>query len=132
MHPQFERLQLLTRRHFLKAGSLSIGAIGLSSLLADATPSDPQVNSLAQHGPHFTPKAKRVIYLHLTGSPPHLDMYDYKPELVKFNGKECPDQFTKGKRFAFTSGTPKLMGTPRKFCQYGKGGVWLSDAVPNF
>ena len=78
------------------------------------------------------PKAKRVIYLHLTGSPPHLDLYDYKPELVKRTGQDCPEQFTKGKRFAFTSGTPKLMGTPRKFAQYGQSGAWLSDAVPHF
>jgi hypothetical protein len=72
-----------------------------------------------------------VIYLHLTGSPPHLDLYDYKPELVKRNGQLCPDAFTKGKRFAFTSGTPKLLGTPRQFAQHGKGGMWLSDAVSN-
>ena len=72
-----------------------------------------------------------MIYLHLTGSPPHLDLYDYKPELVKRTDQPCPDEFVKGKRFAFTSGTPKLLGTPRKFAQHGKGGVWLSDAVPN-
>jgi hypothetical protein len=59
-------------------------------------------------------------------------MYDYKPELVKRDGQPCPDEFVKGKRFAFTSGTPKLMGTPRKFAQHGQGGMWLSDAVPNF
>jgi len=72
-----------------------------------------------------------VIYLHLTGSPPHLDLYDYKPELVKRNGQDCPDAFLKGKRFAFTSGTPKLLGTPRKFTRHGEGGVWLSDAIPH-
>lgn len=82
--------------------------------------------------PHFAPKAKRVIYLHLTGSPPHLDLYDYKPELVKRDGQACPDEYLAGKRFAFTSGTPKLLGTRREFKQYGKGGVWLSDAVPHF
>lgn len=82
--------------------------------------------------PHFAPKAKRVIYLHLTGSPPHLDLYDYKPELVKRDGQDCPDEYLAGKRFAFTSGTPKLLGTRREFKQHGKGGVWLSDAVPHF
>ena len=78
----------------------------------------------------FAAKAKRVIYLHLTGSPPHLDLFDYKPELVKHDGEPCPDSFLKGKRFAFTSGVPKLLGTPRKFAQYGKNGVWMSDALP--
>jgi len=88
-------------------------------------------NPLIPRAPHFTPKAKRVIYLHLTGSPPHLDMWDYKPELEKRTDQECPDEFIKGKMFAFTSGTPKLMGSPRKFAQYGKSGMWMSDAIPH-
>ena len=88
-------------------------------------------NPLLPRAPHFTPKAKRVIYLHLTGSPPHLDLWDYKPELNKRTDQECPDEFVKGKMFAFTSGTPKLMGTPRKFAQYGKSGMWMSDAIPH-
>jgi hypothetical protein len=71
-----------------------------------------------------------MIYIHLTGSPPNLDMFDYKPELVKRDGQLCPDAYTKGKRFAFTSGTPKLLGTRRTFKQHGKAGLWLSDAVP--
>jgi hypothetical protein len=89
------------------------------------------VDPLAPKQPHFPARAKRVIYLHLTGSPPHLDLYDYKPELLKRDGQPCPESFTKGKRFAFTSGTPKLLGSPRKFARYGHGGIWLSDAVPN-
>ena len=88
-------------------------------------------NPLLPRAPHFSPKAKRVIYLHLTGSPPHLDLWDYKPELNKRTDQECPDEFVKGKMFAFTSGTPKLMGTPRKFAQYGKSGMWMSDAIPH-
>jgi hypothetical protein len=132
MHPQVERLQLQTRRHFLSTCQLGIGATALSALLAKETTAAPGVdNPLAPKKPHFAAKAKRVIYLHLTGSPPHLDLYDYKPELVKLDGKPCPDEFTKGKRFAFTSGTPKLLGTPRKFARHGKGGVWLSDAIPH-
>jgi hypothetical protein len=135
MDPRIERLQHMTRRHFFKESQAGIGAIALSSLLAGDAPagsdrgraSDP----LAPKKPHFAPKAKRVIYLHLTGSPPHLDLFDYKPELVKHDGKPCPDEFLKGKRFAFTSGVPKLLGTPRKFEQHGQGGVWMSDAIPN-
>ncbi len=88
-------------------------------------------NPLLPRAPHFAPKAKRVIYLHLTGSPPHLDMWDYKPELGKRTDQDCPDEFVKGKKFAFTSGTPKLMGSPRKFAQYGKSGMWMSDAIPH-
>jgi hypothetical protein len=88
-------------------------------------------NPLLPKLPHFAPKAKRVIYLHLTGSPPHLDLWDHKPELVKRDGQECPDEYIKGKKFAFTSGTPKLMGSPRTFKQYGKNGLWMSDAIPH-
>lgn len=132
MHPQWERLQLLTRRTFLRDCQVGLGALALSGLLPENLPASVSaINPLSPKKPHFPPKAKRVIYLHLTGSPPHLDLYDYKPELVKRNGQNCPDTFTKGKTFAFTSGTPKLLGTPRKFAQHGKGGVWLSDAIPH-
>ena len=88
-------------------------------------------NPLLPRKSHFSSKAKRVIYIHLTGSPPHLDLWDYKPELVKRTDQECPDEFIKGKQFAFTSGTPKLMGTPRTFSQHGKSGMWMSDAIPH-
>ncbi|HEX5442831.1 MAG TPA: DUF1501 domain-containing protein [Pirellulales bacterium] len=125
------RGQSITRRHFLKNCQLGLGALALSSLLNSDSPAAGVVNPLAPKAPHFAPKAKRVIYLHLTGSPPHLDLYDYKPELVKHDGQPCPESLIQGKRFAFTSGTPKLLGTPRKFAQHGQGGVWLSDAVPH-
>jgi len=57
-------------------------------------------------------------------------MFDYKPELVKRNDQPCPDSLLKGKRFAFTSGVPKLLGTPQKFSQRGKSGAWVSDVLP--
>src|SRR5262245_11649299 len=135
MDPRFERLRHLTRRHFIKESQTGLGAIAFGSLLAKDAPADTSlagvVNPLAPKAPHFAPKAKRVIYLHLTGSPPCLDLFDYKPELVKWDGKPCPDTFLKGKRFAFTTGVPKLLGTPRTFAQHGEGGIWMSDAIPN-
>ena len=121
-----------TRRQFLhSAGQFSLGAIALDALLGNNAEAA-TANPMAPRKPHFPAKAKRVVYLHMSGAPPHLDILDYKPELVKRDGQPAPDQFVKGKTFAFTSGTPKLMGTPRTFAQYGKGGTWLSDAVPNF
>ena len=134
MNPQLDFLQAQTRRHFLqRAGQLSLGSIALKTLLGgDAIGSAPEVNPLFPRAPHFAPKAKRVVYLHMSGGPPHLDIFDYKPELVKHDGEFAPDQFVKGKKFAFTTGTPKLMGTPHTFAQYGKGGTWMSDAIPNF
>ena len=112
---------------------MGLGAGALAHLLTpEAFALKAPQNPLLPRKPHFSEKAKRVIYIHLTGSPPHLDMWDYKPELVKRTDQDCPDEFVKGKMFAFTSGTPKLMGTPRTFKQYGKSGMWMSDAIPNF
>lgn len=132
MHFQLERAQHETRRHFLGQGTVGLGALALSMLMNEAPAATAPENPLTPRRPPRRAAASRVIYLHLTGSPPHLDLFDYKPELVKYNGQECPQAFLEGKRFAFTTGTPKLLGTPRKFMQHGQGGVWLSDAVPNF
>ncbi|NRB44242.1 MAG: DUF1501 domain-containing protein [Verrucomicrobiales bacterium] len=125
-----QQIQHQTRRHFLRGSGISIGSIALNQMLG--TNANATTNPLLPKSSHFDAKAKRVIYIHLTGSPPHLDLWDYKPELVKRSGEDCPDEFYKGKRFAFTSGRPKLMGTPRTFKQFGKGGTWMSDAIPNF
>ena len=133
MNPLTEKIQLDTRRHFLRNCGMGLGAGALAHLLTpEAFALKAPQNPLLPRKPHFSEKAKRVIYIHLTGSPPHLDMWDYKPELVKRTDQDCPDEFVKGKMFAFTSGTPKLMGTPRTFKQYGKSGMWMSDAIPNF
>jgi len=134
MNPQLELLQQQTRRQFLRgAGQFSLGAIALEALLQDRAVAsvDSAVPFAARPAP-VKAKVKRVIYLHMSGGPPHLDIFDYKPELVKRNGQDAPDQFVKGKTFAFTAGTPKLMGTPRTFTQHGDGGIWMSDAIPNF
>jgi hypothetical protein len=132
MHPQLEQLQQITRRSFLKStGQFSLGAIALASMFGHKAGAATLANPTAAKKPHFEPKVKRVIYLHMSGGPPHLDLFDYKPELVKWDEKPCPDEFLKGRKFAFTSGVPKLMGTPRKFAQYGKAGMWMSDAIPN-
>ena len=137
MHRIAERYGLnQTRRHFLKNCQLGVGGIALSKLLSlDASSSAAAAgsvsNPLAPRPPHFVAKAKRVIYLHMAGSPPHLDLFDYKPELVKRTGAPCPDEYFEGKRFAFTSSTPTLLGTPREFRQHGECGAWMSDAIPN-
>jgi hypothetical protein len=133
MHPALARLQSVTRRNFLQASSMGIGSLALSELLGEALADVQGITAdkpLAPRAPHFAPKAKRVIYLHMSGAPPHLDLLDYKPELVKHDGENCPDMYLKGKRFAFTSGVPKLLGTKQPFKQRGKSGVWMSDAIP--
>lgn len=132
MDPRLERIQLATRRHFLRHSTAGIGGLALNALLGGNLSAAADNNPIAPKKPHFPAKAKRVIYLHMTGSPPNLDMFDYKPELSKFDGKDCPDEFIAGREFAFTTGTPKLLGSPRKWQQVGKNGMWMSDAIPNF
>lgn len=128
--PIQEQLQNRTRRTFLANSGLSLGAVALAQLQASpqAVGSD---NPLATKQPHFPGKAKRVIYLHMTGSPPNLDLYDYKPKLIELDGQEAPASFIQGKEFAFTTGTPKLLGTRHKFEKCGQSGLLLSDCLPN-
>lgn len=72
-----------------------------------------------------------MIYLHMTGSPPNLDLFDYKPKLIELDGQDAPASVLQGKEFAFTKGTPKLLGTRHKFVESGKSGLLLSDCLPH-
>jgi len=137
MNLRLAQLQHGTRRQFLRGvGQFSLGAIALQALrptpLAGAVTAPSLSDPFAPRPAPHAAKVKRVIYLHMSGGPPHLDLFDYKPELVKRDGQLAPDDFIKGKKFAFTSGTPRLMGTPRTFSQHGAGGIWMSDAIPHF
>ncbi|MFN0056786.1 MAG: DUF1501 domain-containing protein [Planctomycetales bacterium] len=125
---EVDRLTQVTRRHFLRTGSLGLGTAALSSLLGEgrAMADDP----FSPKAPHVPTRAKNVIFLSMSGGPSHLDLFDYKPELVARDGQDCPESLTAGKPFAFTSGTPKLLGTPQKFAQHGASGAWLSAAMP--
>lgn len=126
----YQRAQFQTRRTFLKqTGALGIGSLAFAAMAQPAAAR--AINPLAPKASPFPSKVKRVIFLHLSGGPPHLDLFDYKPELVKHHDEPCPDSFIKGKTFAFTSGVPKLLGTFQKFRQHGKAGTWMSDAVPH-
>lgn len=102
----------------------------MGSMLGDSSAQGTEKPALSIARPHFAPKAKRVIYLHMTGSPPNLDLFDYKPELIRRSGEDCPQSFLEGREFAFTSGTPKLLGTPQEFQRVGKAGSWMSHAIP--
>ena len=111
MDPIFEHKLLATRRHLLGSMAGGIGALAMQDLLGAgvATPAV-ATDPMAAKQPPLPAKAKRMIVIHLTGSPPHLDLYDHKPELVKHSGEDCPAEAIAGKKFAFTSGTPKLLG----------------------
>ena len=134
MHPTLQQKLHLTRRHFLRDSQLGLGSLALATLMngsTQATPPENRTNPLRPRPGHFQGKAKNVIYLHMAGSPPHLDLFDYKPELVRRNNEPCPESFLRGRRFAFTSGVPRLLGTPQRFAQHGRSGAWMSEAVPH-
>lgn len=134
MDPILEHFRHRTRRHFLRESTAGLGGIALHTLLAESASAKTATGGGGGggiRGLHRPARAKRVIYLHMTGSPPNLDMFDYKPELVKRTDQDCPDDFLEGKQFAFTSGTPKLLGSPRKWSRHGESGMWMSDAVPH-
>ena len=103
MNLSLSHLQHNTRRQFLGAGSMGLGAAALAYLTGDAVakPDDP----LAPKQPHFPAKAKAVIHLFMCGAPSHLDLFDYKPALAKFAGKPIPPEITGGQRFAFIRST---------------------------
>lgn len=121
---------LIQRRHFFQKTGLGIGALALGSLLREATAATTE-NPLAPKQPHFAPKAKRVIYLHMIGAPSQLDLFDPKPELVKRDGEKCPDSLLAGKRFAFIGGEMKLSGSKFNFGPHGQSGQTLSELLPN-
>ena len=122
--------EFATRRQFLKTCSMGLGAMALNSLSGfealAASANDPMSFSV----PHFAPKAKRVIYLHMAGSPSQLELFDYKPELERLNQQLCPPSLLEGKRFAFISGTPKMLGPQARFSQHGQSGAWISHHLP--
>lgn len=136
-----DRLSLrATRRQFFANGGLSIGAMALASLLErDAVGAAPVQklkpaefkSPLAPKPPHYEAKAKRIIFLFMAGGPSQLELFDYKPKLQELDGQTVPEEFIKGKRFAFLKGKPKLVGTRRKFTKHGKCGMELGECLPH-
>lgn len=129
-----EVLASMTRRHFLQRCTTGLGALWLAQQGFAAKPGiqrDP-ARPAAPRPPHFPAKAKHVIYLHMTGAPSQLDLFDYKPELVELNGQDCPKEYLEGKRFAFIRGVPQLLGPVYPFHQEKKTGFWISDRLPHF
>src|SRR5206468_3902188 len=94
----------VSRRHFLGECGVGLGKIALASLLtgaASAGDAPAKANPLAPKAPHFPAKAKRVIHLFMAGAPSQLDLFDYKPDLAKLEGKPIPPSVIGGQRYAF-------------------------------
>lgn len=109
---------------------MGLGSLALADIMQDG-----KLFASSGGGLHHAPKAKKVIFLFMAGGPSQLDLFDEKPELVRWNGKPIPQEFIKGKRFAFmdtfSKEVPKLMASPRKFKKYGNSGASVSEILPN-
>lgn len=108
----------LTRRELLQTASCGFGFLALASLCTEQASAETS-NPLAPKAPHFTPRAKRVIFLFMQGAPSHVDTFDYKPQLAKDDGKPAPGK-----------GNRKLLKSPFAFKQHGKSGLWLPETFP--
>src|SRR5579864_7192810 len=128
----------LTRRHFFARNSVGIGAAALASLLSSdgfgaTAGTDPKTGGLAGL-PHFPPTAKRVIFLHQSGGPSQIDLFDYKPGMRKLQATELPDSIRNGQRITgMTSGQSSfpVASANFKFERHGQSGTWLSELLPH-
>lgn len=145
---KFAYLRAQTRRHFLRNFTAGVGTMFLGASLPELCRSvhaadrsidgnlridfarDPS-HPLSVLPPQFAPTAKRIIYLHMAGAPSQLELFDYKPDLAHLDGKDCPQSFLAGKRFAFITGVPKLLGPQYPFHRAGQSGQWISDRLPH-
>src|SRR5262245_30609228 len=132
-HP-FRELSLnLTRRELFKRSGVALGAVALEWLLtgsaeAAETKSMPP-NPLAPKPPHFPARAKCVIYMHMVGAPSQIDLFEHKPALDQYDGKPCPEEFIKGKRFAFLRGHPNIAASRYAFQRHGQSGAEASELL---
>ncbi|MEZ6040315.1 MAG: DUF1501 domain-containing protein [Planctomycetaceae bacterium] len=126
-----------SRREFLTSSASGLGGLALASLLqsegamamdAGIAPTPP----LATKFSHVAGRARNCIFIFMAGAPSQLDLFNYRPELNRLNGQKLPESLLKGVRFAFIEkDTARLLGSPRRFRQYGDCGTWMSDLLPN-
>jgi Protein of unknown function (DUF1501) len=150
MNPLDELQRLLTRRHFFGRAATGIGTAALASLLnpklfastsGTGTPiggSSDLARPAGTHGAlsalHYAPRAKRVIYLFMSGGPSHIDLFDHKPALAKHHGEELPASIRMGQRITgMTSGQKSFpcVAPMFNFAQHGKSGTWVSELLPH-
>src|SRR5262245_27941297 len=129
MNPFQQFTQNITRRHFFSLGSHAVGWEALASLLDQ----NKSIAASTEARTHFPAKAKQVIYLHMVGGPPQMDLYDYKPKMGEWFDKELPQSIRMGQRLTtMTSGQKRFPVAPSKykFAQHGKSGMWVSELLP--
>ncbi len=138
MHPVLENQQLLTRRYLFGAAPRGLGAAALAWLLGrDSAVAQDGANNAASarlDGPHFAPRAKRVIYLFQSGAPSQMDLFEHKPKLRDLRGTDLPDSIRQGQRLTgMTATQDRFPVAPSRFAfaRHGKSGTWLSELLPH-
>ena len=130
LHAEYARY--CTRRWFFKECGVGMAGLAATHLLAPAAGAAPTaVNPLLPKRSHYPAKAKRVIYLFMGGAPSHLELFDNKPELAKWDGKLPPADLLKGYRAAFINPNSKLMGSKYKFAKHGQSGAEIGELLPH-
>jgi hypothetical protein len=122
-----------SRRWFLKDCGVGLGAIAAQQLLANVGAAEPPtlVNPLAPRVSHLAAKAKRVIFLFMAGAPSHLELFDNKPELARFDGQLPPAELLQGYRAAFINPNSRFLGPKFPFARHGQAGTELSSLLPH-
>jgi hypothetical protein len=134
-HHYPERGLPLSRRWFLRECGIGLGKIGLATLLTEAfaarTAAAESIDPMAPKPAHFAGRARAVIHLFMAGAPSQLDLFDYKPELAKLEGKPLPPSVIGGQRYAFIRPDAAVMAPRFKFRRYGRSGAELSEMLPH-
>jgi hypothetical protein len=129
----FETTDGISRRESLSRLGLGLGGIALGNLLGSSAGAAAGTGGVLD-GPHFAPRAKRVILLFQSGAPSQLDLFDYKPLLNERHGQQLPNSVRQGQRLTGMSGYQSslpMVGSPYKFQQHGQSGAWISDRLPH-
>jgi len=135
MNPITEHSAITTRRQFFGRSALGLGTVALGSLLErDLSANERQRRGGLSNLPHWAPKAKRVIYLLQNGAPTHVDLFDWKPMLKQWHGKQIPDEIAAGKRFSTMTGGQKdrpVLSEITEFQRHGESGATVSSFLPH-
>jgi hypothetical protein len=120
----------LTRRALLRGAGSGLGAMAMAAMLAEESQAAALHDPTVPRKPHHAPKAKAVIFLFMEGAPSHIDLFDPKPKLNEMHGQPMPASFGKVIT-AMGTANNTLMGSPRKWKQHGKSGIWISELYPH-
>jgi len=138
MHPLLAAELNLTRRQFFGTSGVRLGSLAMALMAGRSAVAAPQATERIHPPlaglPHFAPKAKAVIYLHMNGAPSQMDLWDYKPQMAEYFDKDLPDSVRMGQRITtMTSGQARFPMAPSmfKFSQHGECGRWVSELLPH-